>query len=474
MLSGCGLIPQATQKADPNINMCYANYYFSISPIGRSYSTFVLAEISDLQSTMASFKQIATQGGYQIISEGYNGKEGILTIVQPATTSFPSIRYQISIYQDLGVISIAGREPSVQSNNNRDVDYRMCSLIAYATGKPIPVQPVYLRDQKEFNQQIAINNKIRNNALEQILQQALASGKSFVIIPALNLDSKYTPNQAINEPVAFWADQTSTTVWQNVDNPKDTLKVGFDESLNNIGLNGYLYSFVSGKSHYHLFIVNPGTYTIAGHSYEIKRTELPEVSDKQLNAPSRLGKVFFIETKNMDFYKTQEWSDAVYADRQVSQSYCTVTHVASGACVAWGSTTHNVKDQVQAAGWQTRTKSQLVSKLVIATNLTKNFASFKVNKGEVVMVDGFVAEYPNSNFNSNACQSLNQSTIQCTLEKYSLIRVPAHVKDIQQPTIDLPVLSKILSSAQYRKATIKAAPDALVSGWGQIYTLKNR
>lgn len=472
LLSGCGSMPQKEQ-ANPNIDMCYANYYGAIDPINRVHSTFTLAEISNLQATMTRFKQAATQAGYQIKGESYNNKEGILIITQPATGALPPVGYQIVINQDLGTISIAARETTQQANNNRDVDYRMCSLIASATDKPVLMQQAELLDQNELAQQREINKKIRSDALDQILQRALASGKSLVIMPALNLDSKYTLNQAINEEkTAFWADQTSTTIWQNIDNPKDILKVGYDESLRNKGLQGYVNAFVVGKSYYYIFIVNPGTYTISGHGYELKQVQMPAVSNKQLSTQkARLGQIFLTETENVEFYKTQEWSDAVYANRTVSQSYCTLTHVPSGNCLAWGSTNYVVQDQVQAGGWNTRTNSKLVSGLIVAANLSQNFASFKVNKGELVVVDGFVAEYPNASYNTDACQPLSQSTIQCALTQYSLIRVPAHLKDIQHLTTNLPTLSKLLPSAEYRQTTVKAAPGASVSGWGQIYTL---
>ncbi len=433
LLTGCVSPPRTESKTNPDIDMCYANAVSTLaSALGKRHSTFVLVDIPNVRATIANFKSMATQAGYQIGEEEYNdnGKEGKLTIFMPATSSAVEIRHYITVDQALGAISIASRENPTQeilkTADTRQLKFQMCGLIALATDRPLPPLP-----EDSPREQKNINTAIFYGALDRVFQRAQAAGKSFVIVPALNLDSKYPPDQAQSKRAEFRADQSSTTLWRSLDNPQDVFKVGYDESLENMGLNGYVYSFVSGKSHYHLYIVNPGTYSIAGHTYEIEQTRIPEVNDKQKSSKSRLGKISFIETKNIEFYQTKQWFDAIYEDRQYKQEYCAASLLLSGHCVSWGSVTYDYKEKVSQEGWRAVTKSQHVPGLIIAAKLAQNFATFKVGKGEAIIVDGFVAQYPSADFNAKACKSTDPFSVQCDLNTYSLTRVPARVQDIQ-------------------------------------------
>ena len=100
-----------------------------------------------------------------------------------------------------------------------------------------------------------------------------------MIVPAINLDRKYTGDEAVNEKKwAFRTDVTATTIWQNKANARDVIRVGPDEPFNEVGLHGYVSTFVAGNARYFVYIVNPGTYTVAGNTYR---------DDRQRNVAAR-------------------------------------------------------------------------------------------------------------------------------------------------------------------------------------------
>lgn len=475
---------------------CDANFFGTLdTTIGRSFTTWVPVANPDPRDTIAQFKQAATLGGFEVGAEDYHGTEGTLTVSLKSTDKSKGFPFHIYVDKALGAISIATR---VNPNQETPIDgtrHLMCSMIALATGAPLPatsspssgasIGGIHFRNPFKKQQSVIEQGaqkqnertKIYRDAMDALFQRALAAGKSIVIIPSINLDNKYAPGELKDKHPEFWADETSTTIWQGVTDPKNVFKVGFDASIDKTGLHGYVYEFTAGKSYYLAYIVNPDTYTVTGNTHEVERASMPQASSTKKSTKPELGQVSLAEAKNTEFYETQEWFNAVYRDRTIQSDYCTLEMV-GGPCVQWNSSTQTVRDQVDAGGWKTVTKSRLADGLVVATKLTKEFASFKVAPGEAILVDGFFAEYPNTSFDNEACQQVTESKLQCDITQYGLIRVPGRIDDLKNQNVaaeetGLPNLAKILSAVKYRPMKVTAVPGSFVSGWGQNYLLKD-
>ena len=68
---------------------------------------------------------------------------------------------------------------------------------------------------------------------------------------------------------AYNVDRNSTIIWQKNGEPNALLKVGYTQSMDRIGLHGYLTGIDVGKSYYMLYIVEPGTYSLIGNTYKL-------------------------------------------------------------------------------------------------------------------------------------------------------------------------------------------------------------
>ena len=471
---------------------CSANFSSTYdTEVGRRFTTWVVVDDLDPRSTISQFKQAARMASFDIGQENYRGSEGSLAISLKSAGSAQSFPLRIEVDRALGTISIAAR-----ANPNQEVPYdgtkqMICSMIAMATGSPLPkpetkkkvgLLEVLANPSKKtkdaFEKDLQKVRQQRSDALDTLYRRAVESHKAIVFIPSFNMDAKYQPNEVQQRHAEYWADQTSTTIWQGVDDHKETFKVGYDASSENIGLHGYVYAFDAGHTAYFMYIVNPGTHTITGNTVEAERTTLPDANGTHASVSPRLGQVTMAQTKKTEFYQTQEWFDAVYADRTIRNDYCTLT-IVGGPCVQWNSSSSTVQDEIRQEGYRTVTKSKLVDGLVIASKLTREFASFKVAPGEVVLVDGFFAQHPNTDFDNKACTQQGINAIECDMLDYFLVRIPAKLSDLKSATLqaamrDIPSLKEITSMAKYRETKVAADAGNFVNGFGQEYHFKKQ
>lgn len=483
---------RSTTLASVN-DTCDAFFYDTVNPtVGRNFTSWVAVADLDTHAAIAQLKRAAISNHLDVRGEDYHGTEGSLSLFVKNPAEGDGFPMFVDVDSALGVVSVHMRANPGQFVGSTEAKQLLCGLVGEAGGTPWPVEKknggrslfsnpfksAAKRQQEAAQEQSKKREDLKQlyfGAMDALYQRALASGKAIVMIPSINLDAKYADGETQTKHAAFWADETSTTIWQAADEPKNIIKVGYDASAYKMGQHGYFHHFAADRAFYLLYIVNPGTYSITGHTVEVERSTLPEANGTKKSAKPTLGQISLMPTKNTEYYQTQDWFDAVYADRTVKSDYCSVT-IVGGPCVQWDSSSSTVRDKLSDGGYRTITQAKQVDGLVIATKLTREFASFKVAPGEAVMVDGFYAQDPNVHFDKEAC-ALQSGGLQCDMREYSLVRIPAHLEDLKNTNAQtslqfLPGLTKILDTMKLRQPTVAAKGGNFAGALGQTFSLK--
>jgi hypothetical protein len=282
-------------------------------------------------------------------------------------------------------------------------------------------------------------------------------------------------------------DRSSAIIWKSKTDEKDVLKIGFKQSVDRIGLHGYLTGLDANKSYYMFYIVQPGTYSIAGTAYELRRAQFPDMSAKQWGSKPQVGLASLSATKDKEFYQTQQWYNAQYGTRTISDgSYCDMM-ISGGGVTGCGHTqeiSHQESYVKDPGGWREVTRSTLVDGVAMATKLSHEFASFTVSPGEAVLVDGFYADSNSTILNTNACNQADSNLVNCSIKSYTLYRIASRLEDMhdgpRSPLDSLYLVNEHVpfdsSLFQYRQVKVGATPGEEKPGtyeaaWAKPYFL---
>ncbi|MCA8064139.1 hypothetical protein [Burkholderia sp. AU38729] len=455
----------------PAFTTCTYNFRPALDGVtGRHYTTWLPIKALNPADAAARLTQAATAANLSVTSNERHGTLTEVTLVQPLPDqgekrAFP-IRFMLE--ESLGVISVVARLNPKQEMDDDTLRKEICSLVAAATAAPPgeSKEPPALPRERKLERWHA--------GIDWLINRAVVAGKSLVIVPAINLDRKYTGDEAVNEKKwAFRTDVTATTIWQNKANARDVIRVGPDEPFNEVGLHGYVSTFVAGNAQYFVYIVNPGTYTVAGNTYETTANAMSQLGTQQKPGRSPLGQIALLPKKNTDFIQSQEWFNAQFRDREVTDTYCSSVFVQSGGCAFWATEKRTVSEMTEPAGWKTVTREKSVDGLAVSTRLKREFASFSVAAGEAVVIDGLYPTPPNADYDKQACEIVS-GQIQCDLTRYTLTRIPADMAHVQGLASDpgfYPRATRILSNARYRPLKLLGKPGELRSVYGQDYSL---
>lgn len=457
--------------AAPAFTTCTYNFRPALDGVtGRHYTTWLPIKTLNPADAAARLTQAATAAKLGVTSNERHGTLTEVTLVQPLSDqgekrAFP-IRFMLE--ESLGVISVVARLNPKQEMDDETLRKEICSLVAAATAAAPgeSKEPPALPRERKLERWHA--------GIDWLINRAVVAGKSLVIVPAINLDRKYTGDEAVNEKKwAFRTDVTATTIWQNKANARDVIRVGPDEPFTEVGLHGYVSTFVAGNTQYFVYIVNPGTYTVAGNTYETTADTMSQLGTQQKPGRSPLGQIALLPKKNTDFIQSQEWFNAQFRDREVTDTYCSSVFVQSGGCAFWATEKRTVSEMTEPAGWKTVTREKSVDGLAVSTRLKREFASFSVAAGEAVVIDGLYPTPPNADYDKQACEIVS-GQIQCDLTRYTLTRIPADMAHVQGLASDpgfYPRATRILSNARYRPLKLLGKPGELRSVYGQDYSL---
>jgi len=510
--------------------LCMTNFTMAMGESeGNSYATWSMASSVDPHDAIATMKKfIAGVKDFQVLTEDYHGHEGELTVMMksadtvrdkafrlggPDTRGFP---FHITVDGDLAAISFVAQVNPDQTNIvSARVEYQACGLIAGATHSELPPAPSdsaegnmpleqkpasrfagLFKSRKtraqEATQQVDDKVKARQEAAATLYRRAIASGKAVVVMPMVDIGEKYKnmppPTPGTDSFLDYTVDRDSTIIWQKNGEPNSVLKVGYTQSIDRIGLHGYLTGVDEGKSYYMFYIVDPGTYSLVGNTYKLLRMDFPEMSGKQWQAKPKIGIASMTATKEKEYYQTQEWYAAQYGTRTVSDgSYCDIMDVGSGGCVHMSEATHNETVTTDPGGWRNTLKAKMVNGVAMATKLTHPFATLTVGSGEAVVADGFYDDSYATGINTDGCNQADSNLVNCTIKNFTLYRIATRVSDIKDGANDvfaaqylvnnrLPFSTDILKA---RDVNVSAKPaeakiGTFEAGWAKPYVLSSK
>lgn len=468
-----GGLPSAATLFGPvdSTKLCLTN--FTMAPgdaEGNTFSTWTMAPSIDPHDAMATMKKfIAAVSDFELVSETYHGHEGELTVAMktgatvrdrgmagPGERGFP---FHVTVDGDLAAISfVAQANPDQLNINTAHMQYMACGLIAGATHSEMPpdvmkngaaiAPPISSRLAglfksrttlvKEVTQQANDKMKARLDASTTLYGRAIASGKAVVVMPMVDIGEKYRqtglPLPGADAYPTYSVDRNSTIIWQKNGDVNALLKVGYTQSMDRVGLHGYLTGIDAGKSYYMFYIVDPGTYSLIGNTYKLLRTNFPDMTAKQWQATPKIGLASLAATKEKEFYQTQEWFAAQYGTRTVSDgTYCdtmVMSGAGAGGCVHSSEATHSETVTTDPGGWRSVTHAKMVDGVAVATKLTRPFATVSIGAGEALVVDGFYDDVDTASINADACNQADSNLVNCAIRRFTLHRIASRVSDL--------------------------------------------
>lgn len=316
-------------------------------------------------------------------------------------------------------------------------------------------------------------------ATDELIQSAVQSGQAVVVTTTINLDAD--PMGDFNDPdvaAEFQRIRWSATQWTNINDPEAHLTVGNSRRAFDIGPTGNFYQTVFGRVLYQVYIVSPGTYRLSGANYQLPRTEIPnpQLSLPKPIKPSALGQVVLTKTNFAEFNKAVEWRDASYGTRTESWTGCTAVHVMSGACVSSQKFKQEVTELRDPAGYRSVTQKKDVAGAMVTVSLKKDFARFTIKPGEVLLVDGFYADPPISNYSADSCKQVAANDVRCELDRVTFTRMSTSLEDWRNASDPAKYgytgMSAVLKAMRYQEPEILAKPVKQPSRWGIPYQLK--
>ena len=192
--------------------------------------------------------------------------------------------------------------------------------------------------------------------------------------------------------------------------------------------------------------------------------------------PSSLGHLMLKAQKIDEFEHGKKWEDASYRTETVEEDYCTSVRVVNNECMSRAKTSYDVKRQTSEAGWVPSIQQRTFEARDVTATIDKEFASFAIAAGEVVVTDGLFAEPPAAVLRNKSYKQADQERMRCELEQVTLVQVLGEVEEVrnsQNPTdYGLPKLAAMLNQLTYRQIDIKARETSGKSVWGPSFTLK--
>jgi hypothetical protein len=312
------------------------------------------------------------------------------------------------------------------------------------------------------------------------VEDALSKGKSVVIVPLFNERNRYVGYRKGGD------DYSLVVFWQNTGSPSPN--AGFQS-----GPDASLFNVEAGEV-YQVSIVEPGTYGIQGSFYSEQDTSLASLKTTDAPPKSRgLGRVLYAPGGYNDFKLGQEWRAAEFETHTLHDSYCTMVHVASGACVSWGTVSRDVTTMKNPEGYYGTATKVVKPEVNASIRITRSFATFQAAPGEVVLVDGFFARVPNLVFDKDSCKHAERDAVECDLKQFQLNRIrpsvdafrqelkdaktsarPFDVTDVFYEGNNIPLNRKmraVLSKAVYREPVVTARSAGKDPDWGEALFL---
>lgn len=341
----------------------------------------------------------------------------------------------------------------------------------------VPIQPI---GQSGAGQGSGLDREVaeRRKVEDELFANAKLAGKVVLVVPTASLDSLNVDFKNNDSTMDFLKLRSAVTEWTNTRASSSVFKVGYDTLSENIGTEqGSYFQVVFGRTLYKIYLINPGHYSITGLSYDLPRTPAYETPGERGFRPSALGYVTFEPKSFREYDRGQKWEDATYRTETVEQSVCTQVRVVNGECTYVDKQTYDVKRQTGAAGWRESIQQRNVEGRTVTAHLTKEFATFDVAAGEVVLIDGFFPDPPSINYEPGSCKQTQQSQMRCELKQVKMVKILGEVNQVlhaQNPAdYGFPKMAEVLKQLTYRPIKVQAQKTPGQSSWGPTYLLKS-
>lgn len=285
------------------------------------------------------------------------------------------------------------------------------------------------------------------HALDTLVSDALASGKTLLVMPVIDVIGRPRPSgdsEGGASPMHTY-DWSNTTRWINAADSSKSIRTGLLDPDDRqklrgtrIGENGatefvplYRQFWKIGKQSYQLYIVEPGTYYLDSNDALMRRTVLPIVdrSARKTHA-SVIGMLELQERPHQEFEKYLRWENRQYRTDYRVDSYCSAVRVVNGQCVSYRQVETPVQAIAREAGYYDANRMIEAPSLEIHSVLKTPFAQFTVKPGEVALVDGFFADYPNAEIEVAGCTTIRQNALRCPITSYAMTRLSASLESL--------------------------------------------
>ncbi|MCF7221661.1 hypothetical protein [Marilutibacter chinensis] len=310
------------------------------------------------------------------------------------------------------------------------------------------------------------------DALAKRLKNELAMGKSVVLSPIFSDAARsggYRGKDGLN------------VLWENPS------QEGGSYSLTWLGATQVR---VNGRD-YLVSVERPGRYSLKAVRYVARNASLDGMELAQEPVRSRgIGVVYLSNGTYAAHEWTQEWKDEISWNEYRLQTYCTPT--VGGHCIS-SSAMEAQKRVARPAGYQPTVKEVDRPAVNASISLDRDFASFELRAGEVVLVDGVFARPPNVWFDDASCEAGAGDDVKCDLSGFAMQRIAASIDDLRAGltedmlgpnrrkrelnmsapnySVPSPRLAEVLSAASYREVSFAAVPGEIDDEWGQQYYL---
>lgn len=340
----------------------------------------------------------------------------------------------------------------------------------------VPIQPI---ERASTGQGSGLDTETaeRRKVEDELFANAKSAGKVILVVPTASLDSLNIDFKNNDSTMEFLKLRSAVTDWTNTRDPSSAFKVGYDTKTTDIGTEqGSYFQVVFGRTLYKIYLINPGHYSITGLSYDLPRTPAFATPGDRGSKLSAMGYATFEPKSFREYDRGQKWEDATYRTETVEQKVCTQVRVVNGECTYVDTQSYDVKQQTGSAGWRESITQRDVEGRTVTAHLSKEFATFDVAAGEVVLIDGFFADPPSINYDAGSCKQTQQRQMRCELNQVKMVKILGEVDQVlhaQNPAdYGFPKMAGVLKQLTYRPIKVQARKVSGQSAWGPTYSLE--
>lgn len=333
--------------------------------------------------------------------------------------------------------------------------------LAQPADEPAPLAIEATAEERAKLAEMAERHRVN---VDNVLGLAPQDGMALLVIPTINLDAEGERDFDDRAARNRFARQSSTFMhWRKKTDDGYAISVGQGKHKFDPADVGSVFQTPRGAITYQVIPVWPGEYGLNRITYRQPRATIPELVER-VDLTARLeksGMATLLETTDRDFRKTGPWPRQAKQNEDGLGVGCEVVLRFGGGC---DEAAREYRWQVSAGIALNQGDAEAVpvrgfdAELIFAP-----MASIKLEKGEVVLTDGFLLRDGQPVLAKNMCDDLSGEVV-CAIESLVVERLPASIEDFRQArsagSFGLPQTEAALRGLVYRAPTIHGKPVA--------------